>query len=143
MGILGAIVEMPAGLLATVVPNDFHSGPIRGASVRHNDVGIAISLHRFLQEFQCGRLITLLRDIGFQNFTFVVDSAPKIVALTPDLHEDLVQVPPPLRTSSHRLWPALADFVGEVNPEPIHPEPDAFVANVDAALVEKVFDIPK
>ncbi len=26
---------------------------------------------------------------------------------------------------------------------PIHPEPDAFVANVDAALVKKVFNIPK
>ena len=90
MGILGAIVEMPAGLLATVVPNDLHSGPIRGVSVRHKDVRAAIALHCFLEEFQCGRLITLLRDIGFQNFTFVVDSAPKIVALTPDFDEDLI-----------------------------------------------------
>ena len=28
-------------------------------------------------------------------------------------------------------------------PEPIHPEPHTFVADVDAALMEKVFDIPK
>jgi len=33
--------------------------------------------------------------------------------------------------------------VREVSAEPIDPETDAFVANVDAALVEKVFDIPK
>lgn len=28
-------------------------------------------------------------------------------------------------------------------PEPIQPEPHTFVADVDAALMEKVFDIPK
>lgn len=43
----------------------------------------------------------------------------------------------------HGLGPALADLMGEIGAKPVDPETDAFVAYVDAALVEKIFDIPK
>jgi hypothetical protein len=82
VGILGPIVEVPTSLLAPLIPDHLHRRQVGGTSVRHNDVGIAVPLHCFLQEFQRGSLIQLLRDIGFQDFAFVVDSVPKIMALS-------------------------------------------------------------
>jgi hypothetical protein len=76
---------MTPSFLATLVPDDLHCGTIGRTSVRHNDVGITVSLHCFLEEFQRSSLIPLLRDIGFQDFAFVVDSAPKIMALSPNV----------------------------------------------------------
>ena len=55
----------------------------------------------------------------------------------------------PYRVSWRRNFPALhlrslfTDFSGEMRAEPIDPEPDTFMADVDTALVEQVFDIPK
>ena len=63
--------------------------------------------------------------------------------LTADLHENLVQVPTPLRAPAHRLGPTLTDLMRKIRPEAVYPEPDAFMANVYAALVEKVFHISK
>ena len=54
-----------------------------------------MALHCFLEKFQRSSLIPLLRDIGFQYFTFVVDSSPQVMPLAAYLYEDLVQVPPP------------------------------------------------
>ena len=71
----------------------------------------------------------------------MIHSPPKIVALSSNFDEHLVQVPPPLRASSHRLRTRLSDLVCEVSAEPIDPETDALVANVDPTLVQEVFDI--
>lgn len=73
----------------------------------------------------------------------MVDSSPQVMPLAAYLYEDLVQVPPPLGTASHRFRSAFSDLVREIRPKPVHPEPDAFVADIDAALVKKVFDIAK
>ena len=73
----------------------------------------------------------------------MVDSPPKIVPLAADFHEDLVQVPLPLRAAPHGLRTLFPDLMSEVSPEPIDPEADAFVADIYAALVEQVLDIAK
>lgn len=62
---------------------------------------------------------------------------------TSDLYEDLVQVPLPLRTLLHALRSTFADLVREVGAEAIDPVTDRFVANVDAAFMEQVFNIPQ
>ena len=98
VGIFSAIVEMPASFLATFAPNHLHGCSIRRASIRDDNMRITVSLHCFLDEFQRSSLISLLRDIGFQDFAFVVDWLR-----LPSADEDLVKVPPPLRASSHRL----------------------------------------
>ena len=46
---------------------------------------IALPLHCLLQEVQSRGLVTLLRDIGFQRFPFMIHSAPEIVTLTADV----------------------------------------------------------
>ena len=96
---------------------------------------ISKSLHCFLEEFQRSSLIPLLRDIGFRVFAFVVDSAPKIMALSTDFDEDLIQVLLPFRAAPYGFRTPFPDFMCEVSAEPIDSESDAFVANIDAALV--------
>ena len=104
---------------------------------------IAASLHCFLQEFQRSSLIPLLRDIGFQDFAFVVDSAPKIMALSSNFDEDLIQVPLPLRAAPHGFRAPFPDLMCEVRAEPIHPKADTFVADIDATFVEQVLYVAK
>jgi len=74
--ILGPVIEMTPSFLAAFIPDDFHGGLVRSTLVRHDDVRAAIALHCFFEEFQRSSLIALLRDIGFQYFTLVIDSAP-------------------------------------------------------------------
>ncbi len=136
--VLRPIIEMVSVFLALLIPDRFHSRSITGALARKDDIRAAIALHCFLQEFQ---LSSRISDVGFKDFSFVVDSSSEIVPLAADLHEDLVQVPPPLRDSSHRLGAPSPDLVCEVCAEPIDPETDAFVADIDPALMKKVFNV--
>ncbi|WP_233347703.1 hypothetical protein [Hyphomonas sp. L-53-1-40] len=66
----------------------------------------------------------------------MVDGAPEIMALAPDFDEHLIQVPPPLRAASHRFRTPFPDLMCEVRAEPICPETDTFVADIDATFVE-------
>src|SRR3990167_7406298 len=134
---------MEIRFLAPVIPDGFHRGPVRRTLVRHDNMRIAVSLHCFLEEFQRSRLVSLLRDIGLQNFAFVVDGAPQVMPFTPDFDEDLVQMPLPLRTPPHGFAAPFPDLVCEVSTKPIDPEPDALMADIDPTLMKKVFDIPK
>jgi hypothetical protein len=43
----------------------------------------------------------------------------------------------------HRLDPVPPDLGGEDRPEPVPPKPDRLMGNVDAALVQQVFDVPE
>lgn len=70
----------------------------------------------------------------------MVHGGPKVVHLTVDLHEHLVAVPPPLARSD-AFDPALSDLGCRHRPEPMPPEPDRFVTDVDATFVEEIFDI--
>jgi len=67
---------------------------------------------------------------------------PKVVLLAVDLHENLVQMPPPA-ARLQGLDPPLLDLGREHRTETKPPISDRFVANVDAALVEQILNVPK
>ena len=71
----------------------------------------------------------------------MIHSPPKVVRLTVDLHENFVQVPLPVRICTHPIDPISANFRGEHRTKRVPPEPNRFVADVDAALVEQILDI--
>lgn len=143
MRILGAIVEMAAHFLAPFVSDRFHGRAIRRASVSHYDFGISEAFHCRSEEFQRRSLVALLCDIGFQNFAFMIHRALRVARFAAYLHKDLVQVPAPLRHLAHRFRSPLTDHIGKVSSEAIDPKTNTFVANIDASLVEQVFDIPQ
>ena len=77
------------------------------------------------------------------DFAFVIDGAPEIMGLSSDLCEHLVQMPLPRGDLPHVRSYLSTDLPGEVSAKPINPEPDAFMADIDAAFVQHVFDISK
>ena len=98
--------------------------------------------HCFLEEFHCGLLITRLRDEAFQDFAFMIDGSPKVMLLTVDLDEHLVQMPPP-SAGLHALNPSLSDLGSEHRAEPVPPVSHRFMADIDAAFVQQILDISK
>jgi hypothetical protein len=60
-----------------------------------------------------------------------------------DLHKDLVDVPAPIRLGPHLIDALLPDLGREHRAEPVPPEADSLMADLDPALVQQVFDIPQ
>jgi hypothetical protein len=141
MRVFDAVVHVTIGFLPFGIPDYLYRGAIGAKLVGHHDLRIPAALHRFSHEFQCGSLVARFCDIRFQDFSFVIHSAPEIVTFTPNFDEDFIKVPLPLRTLPHGFRTTFPDLVSEVSPETIDPVPDCFVANVDAGLVKKVFDV--
>ena len=65
------------------------------------------------EEFQCSLTIPAPGNVTFQHFAFVVHGAPQVVPLTVDLHEDLVQMPPPVRLGTHSGDPVSPELGSE------------------------------
>ena len=99
-------------------------------------------LHGFLEEFQRGLLVPCLRHEAFQHLALVVDGPPQVMPLAIDFHENFIQVPPPM-AGSHTLDPPFPDLGREQRAEPVPPEPHSLMADVDAAFMQQIFDIPE
>ena len=71
----------------------------------------------------------------------MVDGPPHVMGFAVDLHEDLVQMPLVVGVAAHPLDSGFADFRGEKRAKPHPPKSDGLMADIDAALVQEVFDI--
>ena len=71
--VFSPVVLVATDLLAVFVADFVHGCAIRRTAISYDDLRIAISFHRFLQEFQCSSLVTLLGHERFQNFAFMID----------------------------------------------------------------------
>lgn len=80
-------------------------------------------------------------DIVFQHLALVIHGTPKIMRLAINLHKYLIQMPLPVRVCAHLLNSFAADFSGEHRAKSISPLSNRFMADVDAALVQKALDI--
>lgn len=70
----------------------------------------------------------------------MVNGPQRAVAFSADLHEHLVKMPSPL-WSGQEPGALLADLGCEQRAESVSPEPHGFVADLDAALVQKILHI--
>jgi hypothetical protein len=73
----------------------------------------------------------------------VINSPSKIVRLAVNLHEHLVQVPLTVRICAHLADSFFADFCSKQRAKSVPPKSNRFVADVDAAFVQKVLHVPK
>jgi hypothetical protein len=134
--ILGSIVEPFARLLALGIANHIHCGAIRTKAISHNNLWATVSFHRFAHELQSCLAIPSFGDEGLQDFSFVINSSPKVVRFTIDPHKNLVQVPAslnPVLMTDHSLLP---DLGCENGPKPVPPEANGLMADVDATLMQ-------
>jgi transposase len=102
-----------------------------------------VPLERLPQEFQRRLVVTALADESFQNISFVIDGTPQVMRLAVDLHEHLVEMPLPVAEMSAACDAPTTDLGRNDRPEPVPPEAHAFVADLDAALVQHVLDVPQ
>ena len=73
----------------------------------------------------------------------MIHSPPKIVRLTIDLYEYLIQMPLPVCPRPHSINPFPADLSGKYWAKSVPPKPNGFVADVDAAFVQQNLHAPK
>ena len=71
----------------------------------------------------------------------MINSAPKIMRLTVDLHKHLIDVPAPVAIAAELDLSALSDLIGEHWSKPVLPEPHRLMANIDTVLEENIFDV--
>src|SRR5208337_5420444 len=140
MRILRAIVEPTTDLLAIGDADLLHRRGIRAKPVGDDVPRSAILLHDALEKLQRRSLVPLRSDDRFQNFAFMIDGAPEIAEFAVDLHERLIQMPPPLRIAAHVRYPPLSDL-GSKHRKPVPPKPDCLMADVDPALGQEILDV--
>jgi len=97
--------------------------------------------HRFLQEFKGYTLVSALCHKAFQNFSFVVDCTPQVVAFTINFHEDFVQMLLPPREWSKMVNSSFSDFGSELRAKSVPPKAGGFVANLDTTFMQKIFHV--
>ena len=73
----------------------------------------------------------------------MIHGAPEVVHLAVDLHVNLVQVPLPVRKGLHPTDPVSADLCCKHRAKSVPPITHSFVADLYAALVQKIFNIAK
>ncbi len=121
----------------------FHGGTIWCQAIRHDRLGLAMAFQGLPEKSQCRRLVTAFLNEAFEHFTLVVDGAPEVMLYAIDLHKDLVEMPPPVLICPHGIDASPLDLGGEDRSEPVPPEPNRLMRDVDAALMQQVFHIPQ
>jgi len=141
MRVLDPVVEQAAGCLQIRRAELPQCSPIRREPVGDDLLRLTVSAHEFPEEIQCRLLIPTFGHNRLEDFAFAIDRAPKIMPFAVDLHEDLVEVPSPVGKCPHTIDALAPDLGREHRAEPVPPEPDRLVADLDPALVQQIFDI--
>jgi hypothetical protein len=140
--VLGSIVEPAARFLSFCCANLLLGSSIRSKPIRDDHLWTTVLSHRLLEKFQCCFLVPGLCHEAFQNLTLVVNRPLEVVPLAVELHENLVEMPPPI-ARPNPFDPAYSFLIGEHRPKPVPPKPHRLVADVDTTLVEQILDIPE
>src|ERR1700722_9638299 len=134
MRILSPIIVAGAAPVPISGANFFHCRGVGPKPVGDDALRSDVFLHDPLEKLQRRSLVPLRGDDRFQDLAFMVDGAPEIAELAVDLHERLIQMPPPLDEAAHVRDASLADLGGEHWAKPVPPKSDGLVADVDPAF---------
>jgi len=101
-----------------------------------------VTLHRLLQKLQVCPALPAFCGKSLEHFAFAIHGAPGVMRLPVDPDEDLVQVLSALGKET-LIKATILDLRGEYWTEPVSPGTHSFVADNDAALEMKIFDLPQ
>ena len=99
---------------------------------------LALSLQHFAKEPLSSSLVSAFRNEDVEDITVLINCSPKVVLLTLDLHEDLIDMPDVAQSA-----PFPSDCACVTRPELRTPGADSLVGDDDAALGQQVFDVSK
>ena len=117
-----------------------HRRSVRPKPVGYDRSRSAVTLHRALQELQCGPAIPALGRENLKHLAFVIHRSPEIMRLAIDPDENFVEMPAPLRKRA-MMNASFPDRGGEHRTEPVPPVPNRLVADVDAPLKQEILDL--
>ena len=143
MTILGSVIEPPPHFSTLKITQFAHSCRIGFQPVGHDGFGFPVTFQRPLQEPQSRAFVPLLSKIVFQNLTFMIKRTPQIVPFAIDFHKDFIDVPALVTVAVELLYSASTDLICKHRPEPVPPEANRLVADVDAAFEKKILDVPQ
>jgi hypothetical protein len=78
-------------------------------------------------------VIAAFRHITLEELAFVVDRSTDVMRDAVDLHEDLIQMPPPVGQGPHAIDPLSSDIGGEYRAKSVPPEAHRLMADLNAA----------
>jgi hypothetical protein len=139
---LDPVVEPATCLLAICRPYLFQRRTPGREPVDDDRLWLPMLAHCFPEEFPRCLLVSGLRDETREHFALMVDGPPKVMLFAVDLHEHLVEVPSPT-AGLHPFDPPFSDLGGKHQAEPVPPEKNCLVADLHAALVQQILDVPK
>ena len=93
--VFNSVVEPTAACLQIIAADLPKCGLIGRETIGNQNFWPPISAHQFSKHFQWSTFVSSLRDDALKNLAFVIDCTPQVVAITVDLHEDLVDMPLP------------------------------------------------
>jgi hypothetical protein len=77
------------------------------------------------------------------DLTFLVHSPPVLHHFTIELNVHLIEVLPPMPKAAHPVHSLAANTSGEHRSEPVTPQPNRLMADVDAPLKQEVVHVPQ
>ena len=134
-----AIVGVPLHPVSHVAEDASHGSGVASQFVG-NDLQWfrTLATQEFSKESLCGALITMRLDQNVDHVAVLIHGAPQIPLLAVDSNEDFIQMPVVAQPSLSSLQsPSI------VETELLTPLTDRFIGYDDAALGEKIFDIPE
>ena len=114
MRVLGSIVLPLPRLAEFLIAGLAHRRWVRFQSVGDDLLSLAMPLQRFLEETQSCGFIPFPGNMAFQNFTLVINSAPKIMR-------------PPVAKACHPVHPLATDVGCKHQAKTDPPQPDRLV----------------
>jgi len=127
-------------VLTARVPDFLHHCAVGAQLVGSDLLRPTIAFHQFSEGFQSRFTIATLGDNGLKFFVLVIDRAPRVMGFPIDLHENLVEMPLPVRIGSRPLDSGFADLRSEQRAKRHPPKEYRLMADVDPALMQEVFD---
>jgi hypothetical protein len=139
MGIFGPIVSVLFCDLSVLIADISHGSAVGSELICDDCLRRTVPLHGFLQEPESREFKAFLGHKTLQHFALMIDGPPLNNADPVNLHEDLIEVPLPLRMPAKVSRTPRSDMLCEDRAKPINPKPDAFVTNVYPPFMKKVF----
>ena len=139
MRILGSIVAPSAPFMTSCDSKITGCGSIRSKIISDQLIwDKAIFLQKLAHEFQRRPLVPPALDQHIEDLAIGVHSAPEVDQATIDLEIDFVQMPGRMGFGS-----SFAQVRSDHRSEMVHPAPNCFIRDCDAAFRQQIFDIAK
>ncbi len=137
--LLWTLAWTEANFLFVAIAQFGHSRLLGSQAVGCYYNGRSMTLQRLLQERQSRSFVALFRPAALENLAFAIDRAPQAMPLAISLYEHRIKTPAPVTKARMRDTCSRRISDAKQRSKPVPPEPDGFIANINAPPEQQVF----